>query len=975
MSAMKKFLIGLMQVALLFAVVSCEKGLESESDFIGNGGGQGTDQENPFWDWSDQYPGPVHGSVETVPAIKTKVKGQYKPLAYSPEVPVIQSTGAYAGIDNIVTVIVPDGVTQLKWQIGLGHRLAPNQAQRRYENVVSKGSLNPGENQIYSNFGGYVYLYYEPEDVDAVPAEIEVTISGAYESLDYIYGSDRDTQAEYVQTMIDRAEKLANLDTDDSELGFLYWTELRSDKVILTLSVKDMIYLTSPERLLDTYHKIIDAFFEFGGYNITPEKYFPQPPMRVYADVQIPNPFQKALENNQDEHRYGHYPIPVLKSMNVRKGKDDIRDEPRYMNFDKNLEFDYLNNTGWAALHYSMGMMMFGEWAQAAWMKFPLLQVANSFYCQQLEPGWDGHWGSQRFIDQRLQRLYLWIFENRWGSGNLSGYKRSKFHNSHDNYAEWYRINSYPSGDGTPYNDLKVVEGRRMTMLFQLVQKYGWGILKYVNYRCREIGFVNEYEQDAHDFFVMACCEYTNTDLRPFFEWWHFPYSIAATQFIRQMEAEGKMNKLEPEIVGAPAPFRTVLFTGEKIEDGTVDYYFYDRPNAADRFGSENEEGIYFKVNSKGVCAPLINEDHHTMFPTQKISEWPDKLYYQDVKRGSWVGWGELINSNSFTHGKDLEGVWKNAKHPVHDPDYLRATDPTNPGWETLRGRGWLASTYLNLNTQDQSNAAHKLFDGDWNNYGGFSKLKVGGTGQGSWNYAGDTMIGWTIIDVEFKKPVKFNAIKTRQDADNGKPTQYLYNFQYYVEPPTEMDPSDDDYVEGGFHEYGKINGVYYYGLKEDGTNDDPRAVVWNGPDDPRANSIAYPGRTKPGFRHTTTTPMGFVEGGYFAHVYPGSNPQLTGDWYYGVKWLVRDPGSRSYIYYLEETIETRRFRFWLQPGVYHRLNDKMFDESPPENSYQARLREVGFGLMDVDNPPGYTPEPHSWYTSWPRDYGDNNGL
>ena len=83
-------------------------------------------------------------------------------------------------------------------------------------------------------------------------------------------------------------------------MAFLNWTELVSDKVILTAGVSEMSAMTDPDGVLDYYGKIADAYYRFGGYD--PAN---QPPMRVYSDIQLPDAGQTALFPAANVQQYG----------------------------------------------------------------------------------------------------------------------------------------------------------------------------------------------------------------------------------------------------------------------------------------------------------------------------------------------------------------------------------------------------------------------------------------------------------------------------------------------------------------------------------------------------------------------------------------------------------------------------------------------------------------------------------------------
>lgn len=528
---MKKFLIGLTYIALITGFVSCGEDPLTEDPFISQNpdpGGGGTGG-NDYWEWADAFPGPLSLSAVRDGGIVVKVKGGYDPIAYSPETAVLQSTGLYAGSDEQVSIEVPEGAVNLKAQIGIGQPLLDisiQTAQRRFRDVTTKFNLESGrENLISSPFGGFLYFYYEPADVPAVGApneEIEVTVSNVVKSYDFIYG-ETDVR-EFASESQRRAELLLNAATTDDQLNFPYWQELRSDKVILTFGAKEMKYLTNAERLMEVYGKMCDAYLEFGGWP-TDDK---QPPMRLVSDVQLPNPNQQTL--SQDEKRYGGYPMGVVRSTDMRK--DEWRFEKDAVNETGQLEFKGSRNI-W--IPYSFGMTVLGDWATASWMKFPLLWTANIYYARTQLDSWlpayydlqyDKQLAANRFVRYKSMHRYSMVLKN--------SYSRTP------NDTDAYNKNKDLTRD---------IERIFTSMFIQLASEYGWKLYAYVNQRALELEFENEYDQDCYDFFAMAACEYTGKNLIPFFRWWNYPMTQYAQDFMKQFDA------LEGSFVPGETPY------------------------------------------------------------------------------------------------------------------------------------------------------------------------------------------------------------------------------------------------------------------------------------------------------------------------------------------------------------------------------------------------------------------------------------
>ena len=312
---MKKILIVLLPAVIAICALSCSKDLTAESPLIDMGGSdEGGSSGNPYWDWADKFPGIVSPNIERAFGVQVTVKGGYEPIAYAPDSAVLQSTGLYVASGDAVEIEVPQGTSDLQYQIGAGHKLLSGQLRQRYENVVTRGVLHPGTNSVSSYFGGYLYFCYP---ADKVPAgDITVTVNNAVPSDDYVQGETN--LREWINTMIERAALLAAPSEDADSMAFLNWTELVSDKVILTAGVAEMSAMTDPDGVLDYYGKIVDAYYRFGGYD--PAN---QPPMRVYSDIQLPDAGQTALFPTANVQQYGGYPIGFLRGQSATSPVDE----------------------------------------------------------------------------------------------------------------------------------------------------------------------------------------------------------------------------------------------------------------------------------------------------------------------------------------------------------------------------------------------------------------------------------------------------------------------------------------------------------------------------------------------------------------------------------------------------------------------------------------------------------------------------
>lgn len=478
------------------SVLSCVKEQPVEEPFIDN---RDPDQENvitsnPDWEWVDKFPGMLPNGIERVFDVEVTVKGGYAPLAFAPDTSVLQSTSLYAPSSEDITIVVPEGVSGLQYQIGIGHELLPGQLRKRHHNVVKRGNLSPGENVVKSNFGGYLYFCYPPDKVPS--GDITVTVSGAVESYDYIQGMTDPN--EYLNTMLARAALLSAPTESEEEMAFLRWTELISDKVILTAGVSEMSALTNPNVILDYYGKIVDAYYWFVGLDPTD-----QPPMRIYSDIQLPDAGQTPMFSAANVERYGRYPIGYL------RGDTDAKfiDEKKLLNtYYLMAQTDARDNSNWLKFLLAFGDAVATEWQKDEKFNWALLKTTQYLYAATigLTPG-----------------LYINFIDNVTKIN--TDWPRTD--NNFDKGLMWGHIGA----------------DAQTTLFMQLVNEYGWGILPYISERCRELGFVYEEEpmlagQAARDFFAMCASEYADRNLLPFFRIWHFPVSTIAMDYMKNFD-------------------------------------------------------------------------------------------------------------------------------------------------------------------------------------------------------------------------------------------------------------------------------------------------------------------------------------------------------------------------------------------------------------------------------------------------------
>lgn len=480
-------------LSVLAGTCSCSRELEKEEPFIENGNNQdNTGEGNPYWDWADRYPGVVSSLIERSENVEVPVRGGYAPFSFAPDTAALQSSGLYAAGGEYITIEVPEGTENLHCQIGIGYKLLDGQLRRRYYDVVRQYPLRPGKNEVMSYFGGYLYFYYPAGKVPS--DDIAVTVSGAVESDDFILGVTN--KMEWLERMQARAALLLNPSEDENEMAFLRWTELRSDKMVITAGIKEMATMQDPELLLKNYGTVVDSYYEFSGFDNTN-----QMPMRIYTDIQLPDAEQTVSMSTAKVERYGRYPI------GYRRGLTDANTA---------WEEDILNP------YYCLGI------ADPATEKSFLKHLLG--FCEATSSNWQKSELLNWPVGKMSQR-YLIARE-----GNIIG---SDEVNYEDCVKQLNEDNPRTSDRRFMYVTLN--EMQRTVMLMQLAHEYGWGMFPYLSRRCRELNFDYEendiiHDQAANDFFVMTMSEYSGKNLYPFFKKWSFPCSEMAIRYMRNFE-------------------------------------------------------------------------------------------------------------------------------------------------------------------------------------------------------------------------------------------------------------------------------------------------------------------------------------------------------------------------------------------------------------------------------------------------------
>ncbi len=482
-------------VIAAFAAASCAvDGLAVEDPFIPVG--EGSENEvsgNPYWDWADKYPGVVSSSIERVHDFEVKVKGGYDPLVIDPQAPVLESTGLYVASGDYVTVEVPAGVSGLNWQIGTGYPLVDGQYRKRYTDVTAKGGLHPGENVISSYFGGFLYFWYTPGMVQDI--EIPLIVSGAVQSDDFVLGET--SPGLWLPVMRERADLAVSPVESLDSMAFLKWTELHSERLILTAGISEMSAMKSPEQLMRSYDRLVETCYEWKACDM--ER---QPKLRLTTDIQIPDYGQTTVSSTAKLDYYGKYPVVFLRG----DSEGTFVSEKKLVNVNfANAQTDPETAGNFLKLIYGFADAFTENWADCSYFTMPVEKMFTTYYSCRTQ-------------------------------GIMPGNITVNFTNSVKEFNTEY---SRQSSNGTyGYAFLKNDETQTLTMFMQLCQAYGWPIFIWLNTRARELaidyGTSELEEMEYFDFLAMTASEYADRNLLPFFDKWYIPLSTGARQYIRK---------------------------------------------------------------------------------------------------------------------------------------------------------------------------------------------------------------------------------------------------------------------------------------------------------------------------------------------------------------------------------------------------------------------------------------------------------
>lgn len=481
---MNKMMKNIFLFLLLAVVFACADDIIPEEGFIPMNPENGTEnsQANPYWAWVDKFPGPISQQLPRLEDTLVTVKGGYASFAFNEEVAALQSTGLYAPPGEILVVRVPEGTTGLHYRIGIhARKLANGQVRLRYEDVSVAGELVPGENRIMNWFGGFLYFYYPAEQVPA--SDIQVSVNGGVATHDYILG-----QTDWQKWIGDKVYNLqqdtvvVGTDTTFQDREALNWTELRSDKVIVSIGTPELKEVANPETILELYGKIVDAYYAFKGLDATG-----QMPIRVYTDVELPDETQTPASPGTKKYMVGEYPLGF-----IRGEKDKIVDAGRILNpyiLQCQTAEQY---EPWFTLFFAFNEMFRSSWEQSPFWKDVMDRASYYYYANR-----NGWWPEQvidfkAYLNEQKDPLITKPFE------------------------------------GMTLSD------KRLTFFMQLVNEVGWELFPYLSKKSREQGFTEEWRQDPVDFFMMGASEYAGLNLTDFFRFWLLPISPYALNYMNK---------------------------------------------------------------------------------------------------------------------------------------------------------------------------------------------------------------------------------------------------------------------------------------------------------------------------------------------------------------------------------------------------------------------------------------------------------
>jgi len=198
------------------------------------------------------FPGAVPATGKRVTrkiTVTTSAAGWHNDGIYgNPRSPYWHSTGLYAAPGEIITVDVPENMTDKGLAVRIGahsDRLYRKTSWSRMPDICRTFALEQTTTKAANAFGGLVYIETPPESNVGV---FDVAIAGAVEAPYYILGET---------------------DVDDwrasIRLSPVPWAELATDKVVLTLPSEVVRELDAPDDVMRFWDGIMDCYADLLG--------------------------------------------------------------------------------------------------------------------------------------------------------------------------------------------------------------------------------------------------------------------------------------------------------------------------------------------------------------------------------------------------------------------------------------------------------------------------------------------------------------------------------------------------------------------------------------------------------------------------------------------------------------------------------------------------------------------------------------
>lgn len=199
-----------------------------------------------------EFPGPVPDDARRITGrieIDTSAAGWHNYGIYgNPRSPYRHSTGLYAAPGEVITVTVPQAVTDKGLYVRIGahnDRLWRKSSWARAPEICRRYAITTTETKAANAFGGLVYIE-APLDLKA--GKVNVTITGAVAAPYYVLGKT------------DNEKWRRSIRNNPAP-----WGELQGKKVILTLPAKVLRTVEEPEELMRFWDGIMDKYAELLG--------------------------------------------------------------------------------------------------------------------------------------------------------------------------------------------------------------------------------------------------------------------------------------------------------------------------------------------------------------------------------------------------------------------------------------------------------------------------------------------------------------------------------------------------------------------------------------------------------------------------------------------------------------------------------------------------------------------------------------